>query len=465
MEKVTKKEVLAGIPVLNFHAAGIDVGSMLMAVSYTDSSGNRCLFDTGGFTKDLNELVSVLKEEGITDVAMEATGVYWMSLHELLEDAGINITLINPGHYKNSSHQKTDIQDCQWIHQYHSCGILRNSHIAKEGFRELRNYIHERNVVQTQKAETLTRMQRLLTKMNIKIQHVVSDIEGVGCMKILRAIASGVTDPQALLALIDTTKFKASKETLFASLTGIYKKQFVELLRMKLVEYDFFVRQMHDYDKLIEGVLISIEEISSKKVSVPEEETKKEETKKDEKKKVKKTKIPVRKNQYTFESKGYLHRILGVDLTKIDGFEEKGLLAIMSVTGTDMSKWVTVEHFVSWLGLNPRRCVSGGRLLGHEKKKVSNPATQAFRLSAQSLAQSKSPLGQLYRRLAVNHGSKTANKAVARKLAVLFYTLVKNQTEYDTTRIDQQTQKQEERKLEKLKKMAEKMGYSICKTA
>lgn len=139
MEKILRKGTISGLPVINFHAAGIDVGSTVMAVSYTDREGNQCLCKTGCFTKELNELVILLQSEGVKDVAMEATGVYWMSLYEMLEDSGIRVTLIHPGHYKNSAHVKTDENDSLWIHQYHSCGILRNSHIASEYYRELRN--------------------------------------------------------------------------------------------------------------------------------------------------------------------------------------------------------------------------------------------------------------------------------------------------------------------------------------
>jgi hypothetical protein len=152
-------------------------------------------------------------------------------------------------------------------------------------------------------------------------------------------------------------------------------------------------------------------------------------------------------------------------LTKVEGLEEKGLLDILSVTGTNMKAWPSANHFTSWLGLSPCRRISGGKLLGHERKKVSNPASQAFRLSAQSLSHSKGSLGDLYRRISIKHGPQTANKAVARKLAIIFYTLVKNQQEYDASLLVKQTEKQQERKLSKLKKMAKNMGYEILKTA
>ena len=258
MEKNLQKEKLSGLPVINFHAAGVDVGSVLMVVACTDSQGSRWLVRTGCFTKDLKELTVLLKSEGVKDVAMEATGVYRVSLYEMPEDAGIRVTLIHPGHYNKSSDPETDAKDSRWIHQYHSCGILRNSHIASELYRELRHYIHERNVVQHQKSETLTRIQRILTLMNIKLPHWISDMEGVGGMKIIRAIASGVTDPEQPVNLIDVKRFKASREDPVSALEGIYKEHFVNLLKMKLQEYDFFVSQMRHYETFIEETLKKI---------------------------------------------------------------------------------------------------------------------------------------------------------------------------------------------------------------
>jgi len=97
------------LAVINQHTAGIDVGSMLMMVSYTDTSGNQCLIETDGFTHSIDALAKTLQQAGVTDVAMEATGVYWMSLYEVLEQHGITVTLVNPRHFKNVGGEKEKI--------------------------------------------------------------------------------------------------------------------------------------------------------------------------------------------------------------------------------------------------------------------------------------------------------------------------------------------------------------------
>ncbi|WP_439516718.1 transposase, partial [Sediminibacterium sp.] len=174
---------------------------------------------------------------------------------------------------------------------------------------------------------------------------------------------------------------------------------------------------------------------------------------------VKKTKV--RKNQYHFNLKEYLHKIVGVDLTAIDGMDENSVLSIIAVTGLNMNKWPTADHFTSWLNLSARPKKSGGKTIGHQKRFTNNTATQAFRMAAQTMWQQKGVLGHLYRRLAYTKGSKKAIKAVARRLAVIFYHMVQRQTAYDPKIIALDEAKLKERKIARLKKEAEKLGCTI----
>jgi transposase len=432
------------LAILNAHAAGIDIGSMLMMVSYTDPSGQQKLLESTGYSEDLIKLAKTLKSEGITDVAMEATGVYWMAVYEVLEQAGLKVTLTNPGHFKNVAAQKTDVKDCQWLHQLHAHGLLRSSHIAPELYRELKTYIHERNILQSMKSDTLNRIHKILTQMNIKVQHIISDIEGAAGMKLLRGIASGITDPEKLLSLVNT-KLKATTEELLQSLKGLHKKHYTVILQNQLEVFDFLKGKMKSYELLIEDVLKKMMP-SAEDGSIPE---------------IKKKKSYTRKNEYSINLKGYLERILGVDITAVEGLKEISVLEIISVTGIDMAKWKTSEHFTSWLNLSPRPKISGGKLLGHEKRFTNNKATQAFRLAAQTMWQNKGPLGQLYKRLAVRKGSKKAIKAVARKLAVIFYKMVKEKCAYDKTRLEYSPEQQQARKIAMLQREASKYGYDL----
>ena len=199
-------------------------------------------------------------------------------------------------------------------------------------------------------------------------------------------------------------KLKANKEDLLKSLKGYYRPQLIKILQYQLVSYDFFKKQMKEYELLIEEVLYKM---------LPTNEA-------GEKPEIKKKKTLVRKNQYSINIKDHFTHIAGVNLTEIDGLDEISIMEIVSVTGLDMGKWKISGHFVSWLNLSPRPNISGGRIIGFEKRYCNNRATQAFRMAAMTMWKSKGALGQLYKRLSAQRGSKKAVKAVARKLAVIF---------------------------------------------
>jgi transposase len=429
-------------------SAGIDVGSMLMVVSYTDLQDMIHLREFNSFTESLYQLADLLKQEGVEVVAMEATGSYWTTLFGILEDRGMQVIVLNPSHYRNVAAQKTDVKDAQWLHQLLTHGLLRNSHIAPEHYRELRYYLHERKICQDQKSDVLNRIQRILTTMNIKFQHLISDIEGVAGMKLLRAISSGVSDPETLLKQIDYKLLKASPEDLLSSFKGDYREHQINILKCNLKQYDFFKEQMLGYEIYIEKTL--------KNLLPPDFQRTNQESRK---------KGYVRKNQYHFNLKDYLHAICGVDLTEVEGLDEIGLLTILAVTGNNMSKWPTAAHFSSWLNLSPRPKITGGRIVGYEKRITHNPATQAFRMAANSLWQSKGPLGQQYRKLAASKGKAKAIKAVARKLTVIFYNMILKQEAYDVKKIQQDVEKQTARKMAYLQKEAAKLGLIIQKAA
>lgn len=452
-KKKTQPQGGGGIKMKRFElkyprSAGIDVGSMLMVVSYTDMEDNSHVRSFDSFTDSLEELARLLRSAGVEEVGMEATGSYWISLFSILEDAGMRVTLINPSHYTNVA-QKTDVNDAQWLHQLLAYGMLRHSHIAQEPYRELRQYIHGRDTCKDQKSDTLNRIQKNLTQMNVKFQHLISDIEGVAGMKLLRLIAAGASEPQILLDQVGHAQLKASTEDLLSSLKGDYRPHLVTMLRFNLEAFDFQKKQMLAYETYIEGCLQRMLPQTDLALNLP----------------ISEKKGMVRKNQYHFNLKDYLLAILGVDLTEVDGLDEIGLLTILSVTGTNMSKWPTANHFASWLNLSPRQRITGGKVVGHEKRVTHNPASQAFRLAAFCLWQNKGPLGQQYRKLAGTRGKKKAIKAIARKLAVIFYNMLLKQQPYDPKKVVQDVEIQLARRTARLHKEAAKLGWTLQKAS
>ena len=424
-------------------AAGIDVGSMSMMVSYPGANGIQTVEEYGAYSENLHTMANRLKNCGITHVCMEATGVYWMAVYEILEQYGFNVTLVNARHYKNVDAQKTDVKDCQWLQQLHAHGLLRASHIAEEQYRELRTYIHERSVLQKNKSDTLNRIHKVLTQMNIKVQHIISDIEGVTGLQIVRRIAAGTTTPEKILEGLNIHKLKASKEDLEKSLTGVFKPWYIKVLKQHLTAYYFYKKQMLEYETEIEATLKTLLPARTEPIII-EKKTKK-----------------ARKNQYHFNLKEYLHSIVGVDLTEIDGLDENTVLTIIAVVGLNMHKWPTADHFTSWLNLSARPKKSGGKTIGYQRRFSNNSATQAFRMAAQTMWQQKGTLGHLYRRLSHTKGTKKAIKAVARRLAVIFYNMVKKQTSYDPKIVALDEAKIRARKIARLQKEAEKLGCRI----
>jgi transposase len=247
------------------------------------------------------------------------------------------------------------------------------------------------------------------------------------------------------LSLIDVKRLKASPEDLLKSLESIHKRQHQILLNELLMDYDHYKMRMKRMEQYIEQVLkeLILSQGGMEAKHVAPKTTK------------------ARKNQFDFNLKGYLDQILGTDLTAIDGLEEASIAEIIAITGSDMSKWPTAGHFTSWLNLNPRPKVSGGKLLGQQRRYNNNQATQCFRLAAQSLWKNKGPLGQLYARLAVRKGSQKAIKAVARKIAVIFYHMLKNKTSYNPALVGQDEEQRAKRKLKLFETQARKHGYKL----
>ena len=383
-------------------------------------------------------------------------GNYWFCLYDVLEAKGLEVCLVNARHMKNVSGRKSDVSDShgvarRWLLRLHTYGLLSASFIPDQQIRELRCYVRQRDKLEKQKAKDLQMMGSSLTNMNIKLQQVVSDIEGETAMRILRAIASGVADAQQL-ASHRHSKMKASQEELAQSLTGNFQSEHLFCLRQALASYDgaairFHRQQMSECETEIER-LLAIMQAGGHPGELPEDFQSKPKSRK------------TRKNQYRFELAGYLQACLGVDATRIDGLDENTVLEVIAETGTDLSKWKTAKHFTSWLRLAPNPAVSAGKVLYHKGHKTSSRAARAFRLAARSLHSHKGYLGQLYRRLCLRKGPSTAIKAVARKLAVIFYTMITEQQPYQPRAVlDQIAENQ--RQLKKLKRQAQQKGYKL----
>lgn len=436
---------------LNSLVAGIDIGSTSHFIAISSDLDERNVREVGAFTRDLKEAASWLKSKGIQSVAMESTGVYWIPFYEILEAEGIQVLLVNAKHVKNVPGRKSDVMDCQWLLQLHSYGLLRGAFRPEGEYCTLRSLMRQRAMLVEEESSFKLRMQKALMQMNLHLHNVMSDITGDAGLKIMRDIVAGIYDPK-ILAMHRTDRYKCTPEDLEKSLEGNYRCEHIFSLKQALDLYDFYQIKIQECDEMIQKVLDSL---CPKIASNPNGQ------KKEKKQAAKKR----RKNELYFEATDILKRLTGVDLTEIDGLESHSVLKIIGEIGTDMSKWLTVKHFTSWLGLAPGTKISGGKILSSRTKKCKNKAAGIFRIAAYTLLKSKSAIGAFLRRKKAQLGAPEAITAAAHKIARIFYTMLKEKRSYKDLGADYYEQKFKDRTLKNMELRARSLGYILVKNS
>ncbi|MFM2391838.1 MAG: hypothetical protein RLZZ437_3393 [Pseudomonadota bacterium] len=185
---------------VNPTAAAIDIGSTMHMAAVNPDACDTPVRAFGTFTQDLHDLADWFKSCGVTSVAMESTGVYWIPAFEVLEGHGFQVILVNARYAKNVPGRKTDVSDAGWLRQLHSYGLLRGSFRPEAEIATLRDYLRQRERLVEYAAAHIQHMQKALMEMNLQLHHVVSDITGATGMRIIRAIAAGERDPKVLAA-------------------------------------------------------------------------------------------------------------------------------------------------------------------------------------------------------------------------------------------------------------------------
>lgn len=443
-KQIKNKRISKHLEQVNLFAAGIDIGSQSHYVSVPEELSPESVREFACFTGDLNRMADWLVEIGIQTVAMESTGVYWIPVYEILEERGLIVLLVNSRHIKNVPGRKTDVLDCQWIQQLHTYGLLEGAFRPEEETVALRTYMRQRETLTQQSSDQIRRMQKALRQMNLLLDNVVSDIDGVTGMKIIRAILEGERNP-VILAQYRDGRCKKEETTIAASLEGHYREEHLFSLRQSVELYDIYQTKIIDCDKAIQAQLDKMDTKGDKKDLPPSKKSKS-------------------KNTPKFDVRGDLYQMTGVDLTRIAGLNESSVLKILSETGSDISSWPTEKHFCSWLGLSPGNKVTGGKILSGKTKPSANRAAAAFRLAAFGLLNSKSALGAYCRRQRTRLGAPKAITATAHKLARTFYSMLKNGTEYVDKGQDYYEKQYQERIINNLKKRATEMGFELIAT-
>jgi transposase len=438
-----QRAVMEGsLQLLRQHAAGIDVGSEEHYVSVPPDRDPEPVRHFGCYTSDLRRMAEWLKSCRIETVAMEATGVYWVPVFEILEEYGFEVYLVDARQTKNVSGRKTDVVDCQWIRQLHSYGLLTAAFRPQQEIATMRAYWRHRQGLVESCSRQIHLMQKALEQMNVQLHKAVSDVAGMTGMSIMRRIVAGERDPVAL-AKLRQKGVKRSEAEIAEALNGNYRGEHVFALAQALESYDFFQGQMERCDREIQQCMAGI----ASKTSPPESE-------------------PVLrrrwKNQPHFDLRAELHRICGVDLTRIESIDAVTAQTVISECGTDMARFPTDKHFASWLCICPNNKKTGGRIRstrtrGHR----TNRANAALRRAAQSLHHSKSALGAEYRRKRARLGAPKAITAMAHKLARLIYRLLKYGEAYVSEGLEQYEARHRERALRGLRHQAQNLGYLL----
>ena len=450
--KRNKGMCLEDRPVLESNAAGIDVGAREMFVAVPPGRDEHPVRVFATFTEDLERLADWLLQCGVTTIAMESTGVYWIPLYEILEQRGIRPCLVNARHMKNVPGRRTDWHECQWLQFLHSVGLLRASFRPEENICAVRTVLRHRSELVMAASQHVQHMHKALTQMNLQIHHVISDITGTTGLAIVDAILAGQRDAAELAKLRDP-HIKAHAETIRKSLVGNWRSEHLFTLKQSRELYRTYQQFIVDCDLEIETMLRAFEPRTD-----PVERPLPSDRKRNRvgKKRRKKNGHPNPGVDLRTET----YKLFGVDVTQIPGLEENAL-PLFSEVGRDMSKWPTAAHFVSWLALCPDNDISGGKLLWRGVRTVKNRAGHLFRLAAFSLHHSLTPLGNYLRRMKAKLGPRAATTATAHKIAVIFYTMVKNQFEYDESIWATRDAHREKRLEMKLKRQAKQLGYQL----
>lgn len=429
------------LPTLNPHAGGIDAGSTKFFVAVPD--GTVTAFES--HTADLSRLRDHLQAHGVTTVAMEATGVYWLCLFEILEAAGIEVCMVNGAHVKNLPGRKSDVQDCQWLQELHAHGLLRKSFVPPAQIRALRSYTRLRDDHIRTSAMYVQLMQKALDQLNVKLHTVISQINGASGLAVVRAILRGERDPARLTDLCDVRILKAKRAAVERSLQGRWQPQHLFALQQALAGWEFCEAQVKECDAQIAAQLAEL----TRELTLPEQKG-----------------PPPKSGRHHVPDVPKLHAHLlalsgGHDAAALPGFTATGWLKLLAEVGTDLARWPNEKAFCSWLGLSPGKEQSGKRQR-RARHRPKTAAGQIFRLAAQSVGKSQYlALGGFYRRLKARTNAAVATVATARKLAVLFYQAMRHGLQYVERGLAAYEQAYRERQRRYLQKCAEELGLSL----
>lgn len=445
--KQSKSKLDRTMPMVHPNAAAIDIGATMHMAAVRTDRFPEAVRSFGTFTADLHRLADWFTQCGVETIVMESTSVYWIPIFELLDARGFTVCLVNARDAKHVPGRKTDVSDAQWLQRLHSHGLLRASFRPKGQIAELRTYVRQRERLLEYAASHIQHMQKALTEMNLQLHHVVADITGATGLRIIRAIIAGERDPEVLAGLRHYS-CQSGAETIAKALTGNYRPEHLFALEQALALYEVYHEKASACDVRIEAVLrlLTLDRGRSGSEPVPPPRRRRRAD---------------QANALTFDARLALFRLLGKDITMIDGLGPYLSLKLIAECGDDLSSWPSAKHFTSWLGLAPSNKISGGKVLSSRTRRSGGRAAALLRLAAVTVGRGDTALGAFYRRLSARIGKAKAVTATARKVAVLFYNAVRYGMEYVDPGASAYETRYRTRVLNNLHRRAKAFGFAL----
>lgn len=410
MSKSKSKESPVALRRVNPDAAGIDLGSESHYVALPPDR-NEPVRQFGCYTEGLVAMADFLVANGITTVAMESTGVYWVPVFQVLERKGLKVELVSTRHLKAVPGRKTDVVDCQWLQHLHECGLVRGSFRPDDAICVVRAYVRQRDTLTEESVRHVQRMQKALEQLNLQLHKVVDDITGATGMAIIDAVLNGERDGKKLAALRNY-RCRKSEDEIARALVGDFREELLFCLQQEVEAYRFVQAQLSRCEEKILAQLKSFEA------------------------KVEEKDIPKAKNKDADgEIRVALFKAAGVDLSLIPGLGTKNLPTLIAEVGFDITKFPSEKAFARWAKVAPNNFITGGK----RKRTPQSAATrvgQAFRMAAHAIARTPTALGAFYRRMRARKGGAFAVAVTAHKIAKLFYRLLKHGQNYVEAGVD-----------------------------
>lgn len=429
-------------------AAGIDIGAEELVAAVPPGRGEAPHVRTfSGFTEGLHALRAWLLACQIKTVAMESTGNYWLCACAALEDAGIEVCLVNARHVKGVPGKKTDVLDAAWLQQLHAAGLLRASFRPRREILPLRYLMRHRSDLIAQAGQQVQLMQKVLTEMNLHLQHVFSDVDGVSAQAIITAILQGERDPDRLAALRDR-RCRSPLAKVKAALVGDYRAEYLFVLRQCQTRWQQLHASIAECDTELARLTAALTGVTEAPLPAAGPAQRR-----------------VHKNMpAVLPVYAEAHRLLGVDLSAVPGLSGGTLCVLMSELGTAQhlrEKFRSAEAFASWLGLCPDNRISGGRVLKAGTRKVANRIATSLRLAANSLGRAKGRMGDFVRRFKGRLGKAEGIVAGAHKLARVIWAMVVSGQPYDEAKAFDSTPAATARRIKNLQNQAHALNLKL----